>query len=96
MSRKKRVGVCIFDNAQGKDLLRDQRGRSSKLLKGTHQMTNDDFEYCKTKYKQIKIDNTYNKEQLRVPPDGMREYDLIPINDLLLFQSLILPIQDAP
>ena len=78
--RKKMAGVFIFDNVQGKELLRDQRGRSSKFLKGTHQMTNEVFEYNETKYNQIKIDNTYDEEQLSVSPDGMREYELIPLN----------------
>ena len=78
--KKKRAGVFIFDNVQGKELLRDQRGRSSKFLKGTHQMSNEVFEYGETKHNEIKVENTYDEDQPSVSPDGMREYESIPVD----------------
>ena len=79
--RKTRAGIFIFDHVQGKELLCDQRGNSSKFLKGTHRITNKVFNY-KIKYNQIQVqvDNTYNEEQLSMSSDGIREYESIPID----------------
>ena len=67
----------IYENIMREESVRDQRGRFSRFLAGTHQAAHKGRPYLDTRNYNITIKNSYDESHITISPMGMRVYETI-------------------
>ena len=81
------VALFAYDNVTASGRMLDTRGQSNKFLNGTHMAVHQVHVYPETKYNDLRVENSYDQEQIAISPGGMRWYEDIDLSSLTLGQD---------
>ena len=78
--KKYKSRLFEYNNCQEGQWLREQRGQSSIFLSGTHSITQKTVPCSDRSHNVIKVESTYDQDQLNIYLVGMRVYEITPLD----------------